>query len=62
MCRLLGYVARQPVIAEDVLEDSLAAFIDVSHLHADGWGLAWYDEQGHMQQVWVMMRKLAGRS
>lgn len=51
MCRLLGFVARQPVIVEDVLEDSLAAFIDVSHLHADGWGMAWYDEQGQFQQA-----------
>lgn len=51
MCRLLGYVARQLVIAEDVLEEMLAAFIDVSHLHADGWGLAWYDEQGHLQHA-----------
>src|ERR1700736_475200 len=49
MCRLLGYIARQPVIAEHVLEDTLAAFIELSHLHADGWGLAWYDEQSHVQ-------------
>jgi len=51
MCRLLGYVARQPVSVEHVLADTLAAFIDVSHLHADGWGLAWYDEQGQMQHA-----------
>lgn len=51
MCRLLGYVSRQPVIAKDVLEDTLAAFIEISHLHADGWGLAWYDEQAHVQHA-----------
>jgi predicted glutamine amidotransferase len=51
MCRLLGYAARQPVIAEHVLEDTLEAFIELSHLHADGWGLAWYDEQGHVQHA-----------
>lgn len=49
MCRLLAYIARQPVIAEQVLEDTLAALVEVSHLHADGWGLAWYDEQGHLR-------------
>jgi predicted glutamine amidotransferase len=37
------------VIAEHVLEDTLEAFIEISHLHADGWGLAWYDEQDHVQ-------------
>lgn len=51
MCRLLGYVARQPMFAEDVLEHSLAAFIDVSHLHADGWGVAWYDEQEQLRHA-----------
>jgi len=51
MCRLLGYVARHPVIAEHVLEDTLAALMEVSRLHADGWGLAWYDEQGHLRQA-----------
>lgn len=51
MCRLLGYIARQPVNAEHVLEDTLAALIDVSRLHADGWGLAWYDEQGYLQHA-----------
>ena len=51
MCRLLAYVARQPVIVEQVLEDTLAALVEISRLHADGWGLAWYDEQGHLQQA-----------
>ncbi len=51
MCRLLGYVARQPVIVERVLEDTLSALIDVSRLHADGWGMAWYDEQGLIQHA-----------
>src|ERR1700686_3558310 len=51
MCRLLGYVARQPVIAEHVLENTLEALIELSHLHADGWGLAWYDEKTQVQHV-----------
>jgi predicted glutamine amidotransferase len=51
MCRLLGYVACQPVIAEHVLENTLEALIELSHLHADGWGLAWYDEQTQVQHA-----------
>jgi predicted glutamine amidotransferase len=51
MCRLLGYVARQPVIAAHVLENTLEAFIEISHFHADGWGMAWYDEQAHVQHA-----------
>jgi len=42
MCRLLGYVseARRPV--EDVLgRAEFASFRDLSHLHRDGWGMAW---------------------
>ncbi|HVB74283.1 MAG TPA: class II glutamine amidotransferase [Ktedonobacteraceae bacterium] len=50
MCRLLGYVAREPVIAERLLDDTLAAFVELSRFHADGWGLAWYDESGQLQQ------------
>jgi predicted glutamine amidotransferase len=51
MCRLLGYVARQPVTAAHVLDNTLEAFIELSHLHADGWGLAWYDEQSRLQHA-----------
>lgn len=48
MCRLLGCVAREPVAIAQVLGDMFEAFVEVSSLHADGWGLAWYDENGHL--------------
>lgn len=51
MCRLLGYVALEPVAVAQALEHMLEAFVDVSHLHGDGWGLAWYDEQNRLQQA-----------
>jgi predicted glutamine amidotransferase len=49
MCRLLGFVSREPVIASEVLEGIYESFINVSQRHKDGWGLAWYDENGHLQ-------------
>jgi predicted glutamine amidotransferase len=48
MCRLLGYVAREPVAITQLLGDSFEAFVEVSRLHDDGWGLAWYDENGRL--------------
>ena len=42
MCRLLGWVARSGLSLRDVLgEDSFVAFAQLSHIHADGWGLAY---------------------
>lgn len=42
MCRLLGWVARQPITAREALgDDSLAAFRKLAQLHADGWGIAY---------------------
>lgn len=44
MCRLLGYCARdQAAVADLVGEDGLGALIALSELHADGWGMAWYE-------------------
>lgn len=41
MCRLLGWVAREPVTVRDVLgDDGLTAFRRLASLHADGWGMA----------------------
>ena len=40
MCRLLGYVTREPVTAAHLLNDTLQAFVEMSHLHGDGWVLA----------------------
>jgi predicted glutamine amidotransferase len=47
MCRLLGYVSatRRPV--EDVLgREEFAGFRELSHLHRDGWGMAWLTDAG----------------
>ncbi|HLX58954.1 MAG TPA: class II glutamine amidotransferase [Ktedonobacteraceae bacterium] len=51
MCRLLGYVAREPVAAARLLEDTFAAFVEMSHRHGDGWGLVWYNEHNHLQMA-----------
>jgi predicted glutamine amidotransferase len=44
MCRLLGYCAREEAALADLItDDGLSALIALSELHADGWGLAWYE-------------------
>jgi len=51
MCRLLGWAARTPVTAREVLgSDGLAAFWRLSRLHADGWGMADDGADGHFLQ------------
>lgn len=49
MCRLFGFVSHKPVAVTHLLEDIYESFVKVSHLHGDGWGLAWYDENEHLQ-------------
>lgn len=49
MCRLLGFVSRKPVAVTHLLEDIYESFVKISRVHGDGWGLAWYDENGHLQ-------------
>jgi predicted glutamine amidotransferase len=51
MCRLLGYVARHPLAPAQVLEETWTAFLEASHAHSDGWGLAWYDEEDYLQHT-----------
>lgn len=44
MCRLLGYVAREPMSVVDVLgEEEFASFTALTAVHGDGWGMAWQD-------------------
>jgi predicted glutamine amidotransferase len=44
MCRLLGYCARDEAAVADLIgEEGLGALIALSELHADGWGMAWYE-------------------
>jgi len=47
MCRLLGWVAREPVTLRDVLGgEALTAFRGLARLHADGWGIAYDGTDG----------------
>ncbi len=48
MCRLLAYVAPEPVAARDLLGDGLECFVHLSHSHGDGWGIAGYGEDGNL--------------
>ena len=52
MCRLLGWVSDTPRALADLLtERELADFTELSRQHADGWGIAWYDEAGDIQTL-----------
>lgn len=45
MCRLLGYCSRGDASMEDLIgADGLDDFTRLSALHADGWGMAWYED------------------
>jgi predicted glutamine amidotransferase len=47
MCRLLGYCARRSTSVAGLLtEEGLRAFTALSAVHADGWGMAWYNSDG----------------
>ncbi|MDQ1545095.1 MAG: hypothetical protein QOK08_2733 [Actinomycetota bacterium] len=47
MCRLLGYVTRTPTTLAELLgEADLQEFAELSRKHADGWGLAWPENDG----------------
>jgi predicted glutamine amidotransferase len=48
MCRLLALASRAPTTLVDVLGKDLETFVDLSRQHADGWGMAWYDEAGEL--------------
>jgi predicted glutamine amidotransferase len=52
MCRLVGWVARTPVTLEQVLGGpAVARFSHLSHVHADGWGACWHDENGTLRST-----------
>lgn len=51
MCRLAGWVSRVPATLGEVLgADGLAELMALSHQHADGWGLAWW-EGGRLRRL-----------
>ena len=44
MCRLVGWVSDVPMTLQEVLGDSgLSRLTALSHVHEDGWGMAWWD-------------------
>lgn len=46
MCRLLGYVAAEPISVLEVLgAEGLEAFTSLTVVHDDGWGMAWHDAE-----------------
>ncbi|HEY3992681.1 MAG TPA: class II glutamine amidotransferase [Ktedonobacteraceae bacterium] len=51
MCRLLGYVSRQPVTVAHLLNHTFKALEELSHIHSDGWGFSWYDEYNQLQMA-----------
>lgn len=45
MCRLIGWVAREPVTLREVLgDDAVARLLHLSTVHCHGWGVAWRAE------------------
>jgi predicted glutamine amidotransferase len=57
MCRLLGYCARDEVpLAELMGEEGFAGFTELSSVHNDSWGMAWYagdEPQIHKSPDWA---------
>jgi predicted glutamine amidotransferase len=52
MCRLLGWVSEAPVTLAELLGSSaLEEFTGLSLIHADGWGLAWLDEENQITRT-----------
>jgi predicted glutamine amidotransferase len=51
MCRLLGYCSRGSASVAGLLTaEGLRAFTALSAYHCDGWGMAWYDDDGPQVQ------------
>lgn len=58
MCRLLGYCARdQAAVADLIGEHGLGSLIALSELHADGWGMAWYEDSAGQASGTPVVRK-----
>lgn len=52
MCRLFAYLAPHPTSLVDVLgRTDFEAFTNLTTFHADGWGMAWQDADGHLQHA-----------
>lgn len=46
MCRLLGAVSLTPARLVDLAAGAINALTELSHVHADGWGMAWIGPDG----------------
>ncbi|MGN6160684.1 MAG: class II glutamine amidotransferase [Marmoricola sp.] len=52
MCRLLAYVAADPISLIDALGPvDFEDYTALTAIHSDGWGMAWHDDQGTLQHV-----------
>lgn len=52
MCRLLAYVAPEPVSLIDVLgKPDFEDFTALTSIHSDGWGMAWHDHEGALRHA-----------
>ncbi|MDP9823981.1 class II glutamine amidotransferase [Nocardioides massiliensis] len=60
MCRLLGYVSDRPRAVADLLgEDGVESFTSLTAVHADGWGMAWRDEDAEATRTATSPRTAA---
>jgi predicted glutamine amidotransferase len=50
MCRLVGWVAPEPLTMREVLGDAaVSRLLELSTVHRDGWGAAWHSPDGVLQ-------------
>lgn len=57
MCRLLGVVSREPISLDRAVPEEIEPFTEQSHLHKDGWGVAWYTAEDGAPEVPVNPRR-----
>jgi len=48
MCRLLAYASMAPITPQELVGDDLKSFVSLAEEHGDGWGMAWYEEDGEL--------------
>lgn len=50
MCRLVGWVSREPLTLREVLgDDAVSRLLALATVHRDGWGAAWHSPDGALQ-------------
>src|SRR6266540_2651723 len=48
MCRLLAYASMAPITPQELVGDDLKSFVSLAEEHGDGWGMAWYEDDGEL--------------